>query len=451
MVSIPDTRYARTSDGVYLAYRAIGEGPIDMICQFDWMGNVDVLLDTEPTTIGMVGAFAGYTRLIFFDRRGTGLSSRNVPPPNLETAVGDCRAVLDELGIEQPALFGFHAGGSAQALFAATHPERVRAMVWYNPAARSTWAPDYPWGVGPEYVERSERAILEGWGTSEYGPAFNAAERIPGTKAHLSDDPDEMLGMLSRHTATPDVALQMQRNWYDTDVRAVLPSVNVPTLLFSHGREHAQAEYIASLLPHADLITVTSDRDRPAPRDAAAVLDPIREWLGAPVPVDDGGSVLATVLFTDIVNSTAIAAARGDHGWARLVEQHHAIVRAELSRWRGVENDTAGDGFFATFDGPARAIRCALEVVERVRELDIEIRAGVHTGECTMIDGKVGGLAVSIGARVMATSGASEVRASQTVKDLTAGSGFFYDDVGEYELKGVPDRWRLYRVVRERN
>ena len=195
-----------------------------MVAPFDWMGNVDVLLDTEPTTIGMVEAMGAFARLIFFDRRGTGLSSRDVPPPNLETVVADCRVVLDELSIDRPVVFGFKAGGSAGVLLAATHPERVRSMIWYNPAARSTWAHDYPWGVGPEYVERSERAILERWGTAEYGPAMNAAERLPsGISGHLADDPDELLGMLSRHTATPDVALQMQRNWYETDVRAIPP------------------------------------------------------------------------------------------------------------------------------------------------------------------------------------------------------------------------------------
>jgi class 3 adenylate cyclase len=448
MKQVPDTRYARTTDGVYLAYRTIGHGPFDMVCPFDWMGNVDVLLDTEPTTIGMVEAMGAFARLIFFDRRGTGLSSRDVPPPDLETAVADSHVVLDELSIDRPVVFGFKAGGAAGALLAATHPERVRSMIWYNPAARSTWAHDYPWGVGPEYVKRSERAIQEHWGTAEYGPAMNATERLPsGISGHFADDPDELLGMLSRHTATPDIALQIQRNWYETDVRAILPSITAPMLIFSHGPDHAQAEYVASLIPHADLIAVTSDRERPAPSDASRVLDPMREWLGAPAPVQDVDSILSSVLFTDIVDSTATQAERGDRGWRQLIEQHHAIVRVELARWRGVENDTAGDGFYATFDGPARAIRCALEVVDRVRELGIEVRAGVHTGECTMIDGKIGGLAVSIGARVAATARPSEVRVSQTVKDLVAGAGLTFEDAGEHELKGVPDRWHLYRVV----
>jgi class 3 adenylate cyclase len=298
-------------------------------------------------------------------------------------------------------------------------------------------------------VERFERGILEYWGSPEYGPVFNDIERIPSsTSGHLGSDPDDMVGYLARHTATPDVALQIQRNWYETDVRAILPTVTVPTLLFSHGPDHSQAEYVSSLFPKADLITVTSDRDRPNPADAGAVLDPIREWLGAPEPIEDIDAILSTVLFTDIVGSTASQAARGDREWREVVEQHHAIVRAELARWRGLENDTAGDGFYATFDGPARAIRCALRAVERIRELGIEIRAGVHTGECTLVDGKIGGLAVSIGARVAATAGPSEVRVSQTVKDLTAGSGFSFVDAGEHELKGVPERWRLFEVTR---
>lgn len=433
---------------MYLAYRTIGEGPIDIVVQFDWMGNVDVLLDTEPTTVAAVEAMARSARTIWFDRRGTGLSSRNVTPPNLETSVSDCRVVMDALRVERPVLLGFNAGGASQALFAATEPDRVRSLVWLNPAARSTAAPDYPWGVGPDYVARFEQAIRDHWGTAEYGPAFNAAERIPvGTSGHIATDPDDLVGMLSRHTATPDIALDLQRNWYETDVRAILPSVGTPTLLLSHGPDHAQAEFIRSLMPNAELITVTSARDRPEPRDWGRFWDRVRTWLGAPPPTEDSDSILSTVLFTDIVDATARQASRGDRAWRELVERHHVIVRDQLARWRGAEIDTAGDGFYATFDGPARAIRCALEVVERIRELGIEIRAGVHTGECTLINGKVGGLTVSIGARVAATAGTSEVRVSQTVKDLTAGSGFAFDAAGEYELKGVPDRWRLYRVT----
>ena len=241
-----------------------------MVAPFDWMGNVDVLLDTEPTTIGMVEAMGAFARLIFFDRRGTGLSSGDVPP-NLETVVADCRVVLDELAIDRPVVFGFKAGGSAGALLAATHPERVRSMIRYNPAARSTWAHDYPWGVGPEYVERSERAILEHWGTAEYGPAMNAAERLPsGTSGHLADDPDELLGMLSRHTATPNIALQMQRNWYETDVRAILPSITAPMLSSRMVPITRRRSTSPRSSPMRTSITVTSDRDRPVPSDARA-------------------------------------------------------------------------------------------------------------------------------------------------------------------------------------
>ncbi len=228
----------------------------------------------------------------------------------------------------------------------------------------------------------------------------------------------------------------------------VLPAVGVPTLLVSHGPEHEQAEHVASLMPNATLMTIDSPHDRPAANGMGTLAEMFREWIGlpkAPVGVD---TVLSTALFTDIVGSTEKQAALGDARWKALVHEHHAIVRDSLRRWRGVEIDTAGDGFYATFDGPARAIRCALEVTAQVRDLGIEVRAGTHTGECELIDGKIGGLSVTIGARVAAHAGPSEVLVSQTVKDLVAGSGLAFDDRGEHELKGVPGAWRLYAVLR---
>jgi class 3 adenylate cyclase len=446
-VEVPDTRYARTQDDVYLAYRRLGSGPIDMLVQFDWMGNIDTLIDVEPSTRALWRAVAVWARVLFYDRRGTGLSSRNVSPPNLETAVADTRVVLDAAGSQRPVLFGFLAGGGTNALLAATYPESVRSLIWLNPVARSVWSPDYPWGVRPEYVERSERAIVDHWGTSEHGQLHNLAESQAGAAAGHLQDPEELVGYLSRHTTTPDVALELARNWYETDVRGVLPAVSVPALVVSHGPNHTQAEHVASLLPNATLTTIDSPLDRPDAAGMAMLAEMMREWIGVPKAPVGMDTVLATALFTDIVGSTERQAALGDAGWKSLVHDHHAIVREALRRWRGDENDTAGDGFYATFDGPARAVRCALEISAAVRPLGIDIRAGAHTGECEIIDGKTGGLSVTIGARVAGCAGPSEVLVTQTVKDLVAGSGLVFDDRGERELKGVPGRWRLYAAA----
>src|SRR5215204_1356865 len=281
--------------------------------------------------------------------------------------------------------------------------------------------------------------------------------RVPGsgprasryTAASITEDEIRAYAKLSLHTATPDVARELQRIWYETDIRQVLPSVNVPTLLLDQHITQSDVEetqYVASLMPQADLKVIPQGL-LSSPEVQSAVLDEIRRFVGVEPPMPELDTVLATVLFTDIVASTEKQSAVGGHAWKELIQRHHAVVRAGLERWHGVEFDTAGDGFYATFDGPARAIRCALDITQRVRELGIQVRAGVHTGECEIVDGKCTGISVSIGARVASTAGPSEVRVSQTVKDLVAGSGLAFKDAGEHELKGVPDRWRLYSAA----
>ena len=278
-----------------------------------------------------------------------------------------------------------------------------------------------------------------------YGQAFTAEwtteRRDPAATARS-------MAKASRNACTPDVARSLSEIWYETDVRDVLPSVKVPTLIVAGSDQPTDRErsaYVASLIPGAETAlfsgSVLSDEN------TRAIADTIRRFIGVERSVTALDTVLSTVLFTDIVGSTELQSARGDHDWKQLVERHHAVVRAALARWRGLENDTAGDGFFATFDGPARAIRCGLEIVERVRDLGIEVRAGVHTGECELLDGKHAGITVSIGARIATLAGPSNLLLSQTVKDLVAGSGFTFEDAGEHELKGVPDHWRLNRVT----
>jgi len=437
----PTFGYARASDGAYLAYSTTGDGPLDVVWQLDWFGDIDEIWE-DPTFRRAFTGIAQIARLILHDRRGIGLSSRDVPPPDLETRVSDLVAVLDTVGASRPVLAGGREGGAPNVLLAATQPERVRSLLWYAPSPRSVWTPDYPWGVRPEYVA-SELEALAVWGTKAYGDAFIRTE---STADHEVDaEMAEIMARASRHTATPDVARRLSEIWFETDVRDVLPAVRVPTLLLQFeepalGLE--EATHVASLIPNAELVVLPGSEGR----DLGPFLDAIRTFLGEDRrPELD--TILSTVLFTDIVDSTRQQASLGDHRWDDILREHHAVVRDALKRWRGVENDTAGDGFYATFDGPARAIRCAQEVVQRVRAIGIEIRAGVHTGECEVIDGKCGGLTVTIGARIAAQAGPSVVMVSQTVKDLVAGSGLHFADAGARELKGLPDPWHLYEVT----
>ncbi len=449
-MEIPDPRYAKTEDGAYIAYQVVGDGPVDIAWQFDFYGNIDALWDS-PFDRGWFEGLASFGRLILHDRRATGLSSRDVPVPNLETRAADLRAVLDAVGSERVVLGGWFESLAPCVLLAATDPDRVGALVWSNPTPRTIWAPDYPWGWGPEAVER-ERAGLADWGTIEHARAW--AEQFAIDNGFQPGEEDvRAIARMSRNTCTPDVAARLCEIWWETDIRGVLPSVQVPTLLIADAESHrGVTEYVASLMPQAELKAFPGEGEWPRSRDeveryARPRLDAIQRFIGVEPKRAAMDTILSTVLFTDIVGSTEQQARLGDRGWKELVERHHATVREALQAWRGIENDTAGDGFYATFDGPARGIHCAHEIRDRVQNLDIEIRAGVHTGECELIDGKCGGIAVTTGARIAALAQPSQVLVSQTVKDLVAGSGFSFELAGEHELKGVPDRWRLYAAT----
>jgi class 3 adenylate cyclase len=444
-MSVLDTHYAVTPDGVYIAYQIMGDGPIDVVWQSDWPGNIDMDLE-DPLGRIWFEELASFSRLILHDRRGVGLSSRNVPLPNLETRVSDLLLVLDAVGSEHPVLSGIFESGAPNALLAATRPDRVQSMVWVEPQPRCAWAPDYPWGAKPEDMEFELRVTTDLWGTLAYGRwhVQNEASR----DNEMPDSAAASMAKATRNACTPDVAGDLSKIWYDTDVRGVLTAVQVPTLILSHPErvdDFDRANYVASLIPGAELQGIPGRAW--SEEDASPIAEQLRRFVGVERVPTELDTILSTVLFTDIVDSTQKHWSLGDHGWKKLIERHHVLVREALERWRGVEIDTAGDGFYASFDGPARAIRCAQDVCSRVRDLGIEIRAGVHTGECKLINDKVGGIAVTIGARVAALAGPSEVFISQTVKDLVAGSGFAFADAGLHELKGVPDRWHLYRAA----
>ena len=445
-----ETRYAKTPDGVYIAYQVVGSGPVDVAMDFHaFAGNVDLIWD-EPDWAPLLVAITEFARLIVHDRRGSGASTRNVPPPNLETRAADLLVVLDEIGSEAPVLGSAASTGALLALFAATHPDRTSGIAWNYPHARLAWAPDYPWGQGPEVYE-AELQQAASWGTTEYARELalgRAAQRagISHEERHTLTVDEELMrryARVTRNTMSPDVAEALTRILWQTDVREILPSVQAPAALIIGDADSAaeleETEYIASLMPNATVHQVAGRSGL----QREAIMDIIRGLAGMERE-RAVSTVLATVLFTDLVDSTRKQAELGDRRWRELVHAHHAEVRNALSDWGGTEHDTAGDGFFASFAGPARAIDCAHEISERVSTLGLETRAGVHIGECELIDGKPGGLAVTIGARILGTAGAREVVVSQTVKDLVAGSGFSFADRGEHELKGVPDRWRLY-------
>jgi class 3 adenylate cyclase/pimeloyl-ACP methyl ester carboxylesterase len=436
--------YARAPDGAYIGYRVDGEGPIDIVVQPDWPGNIDLEWE-DRWGASWLGRLAGIGRLITHDHRGVGLSSRNVELPTLETRVADLLCVLEKAQVHRPLMIGYLSTGAVNVMATAMQPGLARAVGWLEPVARFAWAPDYPWGHRWEDLD-DEIRHLDRWGTDDYGRWMLEVEASTGNI--MPESMAASFTLQSRNSCTPDVAAGMSRIWYDTDVRGALPSVQTPTLLLVHEERAGsvdEARYIADLMPAAEV--------RALPGNAWTIeeqpdwLDAIRSFVGGDLPSPSLDTVLSTILFTDIVSSTEKQAELGDHRWKDLVLAHHQVVRDALARWHGVEHDTAGDGFFASFDGPARAIRCAHELTDQVRDLGIEIRAGVHTGECELIDGKVGGLAVTIGARIAAAAGPSQILVSQTVRDLVAGSGLTFEDAGEHELKGVPDHWRLYRAL----
>ncbi len=444
----PQTRYAMSGD-VHVAYQVLGDGPVDLVCVPGWISNIE-LTWSHPWVASYYRSLASFSRVILFDKRGTGASDR-VPDdevPTLETRMDDVRAVMDDVGSERAVIFGVSEGGPMSILFAATYPERTLGLVAYGTSPRDAWAPDFPWGYTEQDLNEEIEDIGKRWGTLEY--TLDALRGWGGPSAVDDTGFTSWFTTYSRLSASPGAASALSRMNFEIDVRSVLPSIRVPTLvLVRDGDTPVEAtRYIAEHIPGARYAQLPGDDHIPWIGDQRPIIEEIQRFVR---DVRDEEAeldrVLATVLFTDIVGSTEKAADLGDRRWSELLQDHHTRVRALLARYRGQEVDTAGDGFLATFDGPARAIRCATAATAAVRDLGIEIRAGLHTGECEVVDDKVRGIAVHTGARVASLAGPSEVLVSQTVKDLVAGSGLTFEDAGEHELKGIPDRWRLYRVV----
>jgi class 3 adenylate cyclase len=446
----PEVRYARSGD-VNIAYGILGDGPFDLVYAPGWVVSVlDTAWEGPPgEALAQLGSFC---RLIVFDKRGTGLSDREVGIPGLETRMDDVRAVMDAAGSTRAAIMGVSEGGPMTALFAATYPERTAATILYGTGATYTRADDYPW--------RPTRADMLAQLDANRGQAWTD-ERLRATNINFLGDIEltpelfEWWKRYVRTSASPGASWSLSRMNAEVDVREILSSVTAPTLVLHVEHDPVfvldEARYLASKIPRAELSVL------PGSHHAwfvgyEPVVDAVRAFLTGIWERGEWDDVetermLATVVFTDIVGSTERAVSLGDRAWRELVSEHHARVRRQLARYRGVEVDTAGDGFFARFDGPARAIRCASAIADSMRELGLEVRAGVHTGECEVMDGKVGGIAVHIGARVASHAAPGEVLVSQTVRDLVAGSGIEFADRGATELKGVPGEWRLYAVA----
>jgi class 3 adenylate cyclase len=446
----PDMEYAWNGD-VSLAYQVVGEGSIDLLYIPGVLSNVEVMWESRRYA-HFLERLASFARLIVMDRRGCGCSERFSPKEvaPLEVMMDDVLVVLDAVGSERAALFGYEETNFLICMTAASRPDRVSHAILLNPSP--TWMRDdeITWEWSHREWDAQIDRLRRSWGRQE-----GIVERAPIAFPSIIGDDRELrwITRFARLTQSPGVAVAETRKYCETDVRAVLPSIHVPSLIL-HRADNAMedvrsARYVADRIPDARLVEVPGRDGLPWGEEADALVEEIEEFVTGVRHAPEADLVLSTVLFTDIVGSTERQAALGDRSWKDLVEQHHVLIRNSLARWRGVENDTAGDGFFATFDGPARAIRCAQEIAQHVRSLGIEIRSGIHTGECEVVDGKRSGIAVSIGARVASNAAPSEVLVSQTVKDLVAGSGLTFEDRGEHELKGVPDRWRLYRVVSE--
>jgi class 3 adenylate cyclase/dienelactone hydrolase len=442
-MTTPPIRYAENGD-VHIAYQVVGDGPFDLVCVMGAITNLNVLWD-DPEYRRFCERLASFSRLILFDKRGMGLSDR-VRAGTLEERMDDVRAILDEIGSESAALMGISEGGPMSILFAATYPERTRAVVLVGGEVKEETTDDWPWGESTR--EKFDAAVdidrvVERWGKGGgidyFAPSRAGDERLR-----------QLAGRMQVESASPHDAVAFMRMAFEIDIRSVVPAVKTPALILHRVGDkvcHVEnARWLSRNLAGSRYVELPGNDHLPW-IEGDDILDEIQEFLTGVREPAEPDRVLATVLFTDVVGSTERARELGDRRWRDLLDRHNDVVRRDLERFRGREVDTAGDGFFATFDGPARAIRCARSIVADVRTVGVEVRAGLHTGECELAGEHVRGIAVHTGARVASLAGPGEVLVSSTVRDLVAGSGIEFAERGVHSLKGIPGEWRLYAVA----
>jgi class 3 adenylate cyclase len=444
-VQPPEIRYARSGD-VSIAYQSFGEGPADLVVIRGSLSDLASVWE-QPLFARHAARLAHFARVLMFDKRGMGLSDRIREVPTLETRMDDIRAVMDHAGVDRAAMFAAHEGTRLAVLFAASYPERTAGLILHEPSVRGRRGPDYPWARSDEEWRAWLRDVSERWGEPAFFEA-NLREYSPSVAG--DDDFRRWYVRHMRSSASPGAATAFQRMVMEGDVTGVLAAVRVPTLVTHRAASRGPAEYVAARIPGATRVEISDLVDGYSWADPAAnevLLEETARFLRG---LGDGATpdtVLGTFLFTDIVGSTKRAAELGDRRWRQLLERHNAVLRRRLAEFRGEELGTAGDGFFAMFDGPGRSVRCASAMSDEVRSLGLEIRAGLHAGEGERMGGSVGGLAVHIAARVAALARPGEVLVSRTVRDLVAGSGFEFAPRGTHTLKGVPGEWELYSVT----
>jgi class 3 adenylate cyclase len=445
MIQATETRYAKSGD-VHVAYRTIGDGAVDLIVVPGFVSHVELVLD-NPATRRFGERLSSFARVIMFDKRGTGMSDPVERVATLEERMDDVRAVMDTLGVERAALLGISEGAPMNILFAATYPQRTQALVLYGGMARSTWAPDYPWASTREaLIESAVEFLLPSWGSGDNAEIFAPS---------VAPDPAvrEWWGRLERMGASPAMRAKLVEMFFDVDVREVLPLVQAPTLIIHRRGDRVvnigAGRYLAEHIPGARLLELPGPDHVIWSGDTDPVLGEIEEFItgSRATAIRDPERILATVMFTDVVASTERAAALGDKRWMDALDTHYALVRRELHAFGGREVKTTGDGMLARFEGPASAIRCARTITSTASEAGMVVRAGLHTGECEVRGGDIGGIAVHIASRIAGLAGPGEVLVSRTVRDLVAGSGIAFADRGAHTLRGVPDEWHVLAVV----
>jgi class 3 adenylate cyclase len=440
----PETKYARSGD-VGIAYQEFGEGEIDLVLAFPFVSHLDLMWE-NVAAVRFLRRLGSFARVIPFDRRGVGLSDPVGGATTLEERMDDVRAVMDAAGSERAALFGMSEGAMMCMLFAAAHPERVSSLVLWGAMARSTWAEDYPWAAPKEALLEADKELMSPhWGQGATLDVFSPS---------LADDPAarEYQARYERQAASPMRVDQLFRMFLDTDVRDTLPLIRTPTLVMHRRGDHAvnyrAARWLAGQIEGSRYVELEGEDHFPWVGDEGdEFLDDVEEFLTGVRPGPPTERVLATVLFTDIVDSTRLAGELGDRRWRQLLEEHQALVRKQLGRFAGREIKTTGDGFLAIFDGPTRAAEAARAIADGMPALGIEVRAGLHAGEVELMGDDVGGIAVHVAARIASLADARTVLASRTVRDLASGSGIEFDSLGRHTLKGVAEEWDVFSVV----